>query len=94
MWLAGVAAMLVAGVFVARERNRAINVPAAPVGVVSAQKSVQAVPLTMRSANAWLARAPTIKAAVNDLAFREQVKPTQQGRQSAVAVLSKEKIKL
>jgi hypothetical protein len=51
-------------------------------------------PLTMRSANAWLATAPSFKAAVDDLAFRSQTSPLPQGTQSAVAVLSKEKSRL
>ncbi|MFZ0279636.1 MAG: hypothetical protein WA254_06135 [Candidatus Sulfotelmatobacter sp.] len=48
----------------------------------------------MRRANAWLAAAPSFKAAVDDLAFRPQTSPLPQGKQSAVAVLSKEKTRL
>jgi hypothetical protein len=59
-----------------------------------AERHAPPEPLTMRSANAWLATAPSFKAAVDDLAFRSQTRPLPQGKQSAVAVLSKEKIRL
>jgi hypothetical protein len=62
--------------------------------VAVAERHAPSEPLTMRSANAWLATAPSFKAAVDDLAFRSQVSPVPQGKQSAVAVLSKEKIRL
>jgi hypothetical protein len=51
-------------------------------------------PLTVRSANALLARMPDDRAALNDLAFHSQTIPLSNGRQSALAVLSEEKIKL
>jgi hypothetical protein len=61
---------------------------------VSGQRHKQLEPLTLRSANAWLMTAPSFKAAIDDLAFRPQSHPVPQGKQSAVAVLSEEKIKL
>jgi len=51
-------------------------------------------PLTMRSANALVAKAPSFKAMVDDMAFRSQNIPLPKGKRSAVAVLGKEKIKL
>ncbi len=51
-------------------------------------------PLTLRSANALLAAAPSIKAAVDEMAFSAQIMPLPKGTTSAIAVLSKEKIKL
>lgn len=51
-------------------------------------------PLTMRSANALMAKAPSFKAMVDDMAFRSQTIPLPKGKRSAVAVLAKEKIKL
>jgi len=51
-------------------------------------------PLTMRSANALMARAPSFKSMVDDMAFRSQTVPLPKGKRSAVAALSKEKIKL
>lgn len=51
-------------------------------------------PLTMRSANALMAKASSFKTMVDDMAFRSQTVPVPQGKRSAVAVLGKEKIKL
>jgi hypothetical protein len=51
-------------------------------------------PLTMRRANTWLATTPSFKAAIDDMAFRSQSESIPNGQQSAMAVLSKEKIKL
>lgn len=51
-------------------------------------------PLTLRSANASLASAPSYKAALDNMAFRSQSSTVPQGKQSAVAILAKEKIKL
>jgi hypothetical protein len=51
-------------------------------------------PLTMRSANASMVKAPTFKALVEDMAFRSQTVSFPGGKLSAVAVLGKEKIKL
>jgi hypothetical protein len=48
----------------------------------------------MRSANALMAKAPSFKAMVDDMAFRSQTIPLPKGKRSAVAVLAKEKIKL
>lgn len=50
--------------------------------------------LTLRSANALMATAPSLKAAVDDMAFRSQTLSLAKGKLSAVAVLSKEKIRL
>jgi hypothetical protein len=51
-------------------------------------------PLTMQTANAWLAAYPSFKEAVDELAFHSPNNPIPQGRESAVSVLSKEKIRL
>jgi hypothetical protein len=51
-------------------------------------------PLTMRSANALMAKAPSLKALVDDMAFHSQSIPLPTGKRSAVAVLGEEKIKL
>jgi len=61
---------------------------------VSADQHAPLEPLTMRSASAWLTAAPSFKTAIDDLAFRSLSNPMPQDQQSAVAVLSKEKIKL
>lgn len=51
-------------------------------------------PLTMRDANALLATAPSYKAVLDEMAFHPRPSTVPNDRQSAVAVLSKEKIKL
>jgi hypothetical protein len=51
-------------------------------------------PLTMRGANTLLSTAPSFKAAIDGLAFPFQSQSIPNSRQSAIAVLSKEKIKL
>lgn len=51
-------------------------------------------PLTMQRANALLAKAPSVKAAMDELAFPAASSAVPKDKQSALAVLSKEKIKL
>jgi hypothetical protein len=94
IWLAAVAAILVIGAVALHIRSSRIVVSNTASDAAVAERHAPSQPLTMRSANAWLATAPSFKAAVDDLAFRSQTSPLPQGKQSAVAVLSKEKIRL
>ena len=50
--------------------------------------------LTMRGANGLLATAPSYKAVMNELAFPPQTSIVPKDKQSALAVLGKERIKL
>jgi hypothetical protein len=50
-------------------------------------------PLTIASANALLADAPSFKAAVDNMAFQQKSKPISNGRYSLLALLSKEEVK-
>jgi len=93
-WLAAVAAILVTGALILHIRSNRVVVPNTASDVAFAERHAPSEPLIMRTANAWLATAPSFKAAVDDLAFRSQTSPLPQGKQSAVAVLSKEKIRL
>jgi len=93
-WLAAMAAILVIGAVILHIRSNRVVVSNTAGDAAIAEQHAPSGPLTMRSANAWLARAPSFKAAVDDLAFRSQTSPLPQGKQSAVAVLSKEKIRL
>ncbi len=93
-WLAAVAGILVTGAIVLHVRRNRVVVPNTFSDAAFADRLAPSQPLTLRSANAWLATAPSFKAAVDGLAFRPQTSPLPQGRQSAVAVLSKEKIRL
>lgn len=94
IWLAAVAAILVIGAVTLHIPSSRIVVSNTASDAAVAERHAPSEPLTMRSANAWLATAPSFKAAVDDLAFRSQTSPLPQGKQSAVAVLSKEKIRL
>jgi hypothetical protein len=94
IWLAAVAAILVIGAVILHVRSSRIVVSNTASDAAVCERHAPSEPLTMRSANAWLATAPSFKAAVDDLAFRSQTSPLPQGKQSAVAVLSKEKIRL
>ena len=51
-------------------------------------------PLTVRSANALLATSPSYRSVMNELAFPTKSSPAAKDKQSALAVLGKEKIKL
>jgi len=93
-WLAAVAALLVVGAVILHIRSNRVVVSNTANDVAFAERHAPSGPLTLRSANAWLETAPSFKAAVDDLAFRSQTSPLPQGKQSAVAVLSKEKIRL
>jgi hypothetical protein len=93
-WLAAVAAILVIGAVILHIRSNRVVVSNRAGDAAIAERHAPSEPLTMRSANAWLATAPSFKAAVDDLAFRSQTSPLPQGKQSAVAVLTKEKIRL
>lgn len=93
-WLAAVASVLVTGAVILHIRSNRVVVSKTASDLAFAERHAPSEPLTMRSANAWLATAPSFKAAVDDLAFRSQTSPLPQGKQSAVAVLSKGKIGL
>jgi hypothetical protein len=91
-WALGVAAIVIIGTVAAyigkgRVAHKVDN-PASLEAVVPMQ------PLTMRDANALLSTAPSYKAAVDSLAFRSQGAMIPKDKQSAFAVLAKEKIKL
>jgi hypothetical protein len=92
IWLAPVAAILLIGVVILHVRSRIVVSKTASDAAIS-ERHTPSEPLTI-SANAWLATAPSFKAGVDDLAFCPQTNPLPQGKQSAVAVLSKEKIRL
>jgi hypothetical protein len=93
-WIAAVAAILIIGTVLLHVRSNRIVVPNTAPDVAFADRDAPAGPLTMRSANDWLSTAPSFKAAVDGLAFRSQTRGLPQGKQSAIAVLSKEKIRL
>jgi hypothetical protein len=97
-WLVAVAAVVilvvVSGSLILRTRSNRVVALHKTHYVAVAERHAPAEPFTMRSANAWLVAAPSFKAAVDDLAFNSQTSTLTEGKQSVVAVLSKEKIRL
>jgi hypothetical protein len=93
-WLAAVAVMILMGLGVFHVRGNRIQVSSTSGAGTFTRRVAPPEPLTMQSANAWLATAPSFKAAVDSLAFHPQIGSLPQGKQSALAVLSKEKIRL
>jgi hypothetical protein len=96
-WLAVAAVfvlVIVSGYFILRVQSNQVVVSNTGHDVALAERHAPAEPFTMRSANAWLLTAPSFKAAVDGLAFCPQTSTPTQGKQSAVAALSKEKIRL
>ena len=60
----------------------------------NAQQLARSPSLTIGRANALLVHAPSLKEAFDELSFRPQPASQPEGKQSALAVLSKENIKL
>lgn len=93
--LAAFAAIFIVGIILVwHVRSSRLVVSSTVRDAVPAERHAPLEPLTMRSASAWLTTAPSFKAAIDDLAFRSQSNPLPQDKQSAVAVLGKEKIRL
>lgn len=65
-----------------------------PSNSASPEAASRKRPLTMQEANELLARAPSYKSAMDNLVFRSQGSVISNDKQSALAVLGKEKIKL
>ena len=61
---------------------------------VDVQRSAQPQPLTISSARALLSQSPSIKAALDGMAFTKQSTSLRPGEQSALNILGKEKTKL
>lgn len=91
--IAAVAVMTIVGVLVWRVQRPQVVVPVV-TNLESSDMRPPTGPLTLQNTNEWLARAPSFKTAVDHLGFRPETSSIQQGKQSAVAVLSEERIKL
>ena len=92
--LAGAAAVLVVAAVMLRSRpepNQSSQRESKPAAV---EQWANSQPLTIRSANAMLAQAPSAKTAIDSVAWQSQKKPLPQEKRSALAELSKEKTKL
>lgn len=91
--LAVAAAILVVSAVMLRSRRGLIE-PKRVGGFAAVEQLANAQPLTIRSANALLAQAPSAKAAIDSLAFQSLKVPIPQGQRSAVAEFEKETNKL
>ena len=93
-WAAVAAAILAAVMLSLRFYQHPLPVKETVAGGPSVERIVNPQPLTIGSANALLANAPSFKAAVESVAFQPKSRPVSEGRYSALAVLSKEEGKL
>jgi hypothetical protein len=91
-WAVGAVAIVILGVASLRIFNHPIAVDSSRSGSVQGLGSTP--PLTMRDANALLRKAPSYKALMNELALHPKSSTFSKNRQSAFAVLGKEKTKL
>lgn len=83
-------AVLVAAIIIWHTRSSRVVVQDTVHNVTFVDRRAPLEPLTMRTANAWLATAPSFQSAIDDLAFRSSTNPIPHGKQSALAVLSRE----
>ena len=93
-WAAVAAAILVAVILSLRFYQRPSPVRETRVAGPNVERLANPQPLTIRSANALLASAPSFKAAVESVAFQPGSRPLSEGRHSALAALGKEESKL
>jgi hypothetical protein len=93
-WVAVAAVVLVAVMLSIRFYQRPSPVQEANTGGMRVEPLSGPQPLTIASANALLAQASSFKAAVESVVFQPGAEPVAEGKHSALALLSKEKIKL
>jgi hypothetical protein len=91
-WSAGIAGTIVLGVVSFRIASSRAREETGNPQSVSVRAPIQ--PLTMRNANALLSAAPSYKAALDEMAFHHPNSTVARDKQSALAVLAKEKIRL
>jgi hypothetical protein len=96
-WIFGawavVAAIVILAILVAHNHSGRSDVTTVE-NTGNLERPVVEAPLTLRSANKLLADAPSVKAAVDNLAFQSRNVAVPKDKQSVVSVLSKERIKL
>ena len=93
-WAAVVAAILAAVMVSLRSYQHRTPVREPGAGSPNVERLTNPQPLTIRSANALLASAPSFEAAVESVAFQPESRPLSEGRHSALAALGKEESKL
>jgi len=91
-WAAVVAVILIASVLALLSRTGRSS--DGPGNLAGGEQLTNQQPLTIGSANAWLAHAPSVDAALDRVPFHRQSTPLPKGKQSALAVLSEDNDKL
>ena len=93
-WAATAAAIVILAMLAVHTHSGRGTVTKAVKNTENPQRLMAEAPLTIRSANKLLAEAPSVKAAVDNLAFQSRNASLPKDKQSALSVLSKEKIRL
>jgi hypothetical protein len=93
-WAAAAAAVLAAALIVFHSHAGGPQVALPTENLAGTDQLINTPPLTIRSANALLATAPSFKAAVDEMAFSSKATPLPKDKHSALTELSKEKTKL
>jgi hypothetical protein len=93
-WAAAAAAILLAALIVFHSHSAGPQVTRPIESLASTEQLVNTPSLTIRSANALLTTAPSFKAAVDGMAFSSKATLLPKDKHSALAELSKERIKL
>jgi hypothetical protein len=93
-WAAAAAAVAVAAVLTLRVIPAYSRPHDGTPKAVEVNRIANTQPLTLRGANDLLAHSSSVDAAIDQVAFKSQITELPKGEQSALAVLSKEKIKL
>jgi hypothetical protein len=88
------AVILVAAVLAMYSRNDRLNSSDGPGNLASGEQLRDSQPLTIGSANALLANAPSVEAALDRVPLHPASEPLPKGKQSALAVLSEDNDKL
>ena len=91
--LAGAATVVVVAAVMLRSRPEPNQSSRKESVLPAVEQLANSQPLTIHSANAMLAQAPSAKAAIDSVAFQFQKTPLSQGYRSALAELGKEKAK-
>ena len=90
-WAGAAVAIVVVAFFALHSRAGRPRSGQAMESLSRTEQLVRAQPLTIRSANALLAPAPSFKAAFDEIAFQPQAAPASKDQRSALAELAKER---
>jgi len=93
--LAAAAVLFVAALTMQLRRDPAEPAHPHDTGIaVSAERLMNPMPLSVGTANAFLAQSPSVKSTLDQMAFQSQTAQIPKGKRSALAALGKENFKL